>query len=104
MTDHAKNLIQAREAWRRMQNGWALDLVRIAQDAYDANTPEGLPPNRPMTTKEQRTLDNDILAAFDKTIDTTCCKVGEYFTKAECETCSRIHNAVFTDPRCVDHG
>lgn len=104
MSTYETNLIQARETWRKLQNGWAYDLVRDAQDAYDANPSEGTPPNRLMTTEERRTLERGILAVLNQTIDTACCKVGEYFDKAECETCSRIHNAIFTDPPCVDHG
>ncbi len=102
--DYAANLLRARATWERAKDGYSLELVRKAQVEYDAHVPACALPNRPMTTAERRLLERDILSVIDATIHSHTCSLGKNGTKAECDTCMRLHNSIFTDPPCVDHG
>lgn len=102
--NETKNLLNARAIWEAAQIGPALSLLDEAQIAYDANTPGGDVPNRPMTTSERNELHKNIREAIQKTFNPKFCKVYDCDSKPECNTCRRLYDIIFTDPPCVDHG
>jgi hypothetical protein len=102
MNEITKNLMGARKAYGTLGDNWSLDLLNAAQDAYDESDYEGNPPDRPMTRQEYSDLQEDVLAALNATIDTRGCKVGDCDNKAECETCMRLHCAIYCSPPCIE--
>jgi hypothetical protein len=104
VNDYTARLLQARASWQSKQDGKSLDAVHKAQAEYDAHVPECQLPNRPMTSYETAWLTSDLLRTMVTVLRTDQCKVGDCFSKPECDTCMRLHNAIFCDPNCVDHG
>ena len=102
----ALKLKLARAAFQKAQDGPSLDAVQAAQAEYDAcNLALAWSlPNRLQTSAERQAMVLDIQAAINRALKVHNCKVGECFNKGECDTCLRLHNSIFTDPPCVDHG
>jgi hypothetical protein len=91
-------------SWLRTITGELPDeVITLMLAAWNASTvaQEEPLPNRKMTASEDHALAREIVSVIAKYLP---CDGHFSGYGPNCETCMRLHNAVFTDPACVDHG